>query len=300
MSRTITLEWQINNSENNHLSYKELITILDKYQTFLRKEKAEGKIVIYSNNYPDLTKLIKEIKKRDEITEYALNLDILSLTEEELSKLNKLKPAYLEFEIDGSKKTIGKDTYKTICNNLKLLNKYDFDTRILFNAHKKNYKDLPKIIKLAKKYNINKLITERYIPKNTQEQELVMSDLDSNTWFKLLEKYSKKNSIIELNKSLQFIDDNCKYKCHAGNDLIAIKANGDLIPCHKLPIYLGNVLGEKIEELYYHPILEDLRQETIPRDCRNCTHSEKCRGGLKCLTYALTKSYKLKDINCKR
>ena len=298
MSKIITLEWQINN-EDNHLTLKELITILDKYQEFLKKEKAQGKIIIISdNNYSLMLKLIKEITKRE--IPYALHLNLLSLTEDDITKIAKLNLEYLEFDLNGYKKTIGKEDYKDLCNTLKLLNKYNINTRMLFNVHKKNYKDFPKIIKLAKKYKIDSLTTERYIPKNNQEQELIMNDIDSNAWFKILEKCNKKHDIISLNKSLQFIDDKCQYKCHAGNDLIAIQANGDVTPCHNLPIYLGNILGEKLEEVYYHPILEDLRQATIPRECSKCHHNEDCRGGLKCLTYALTKSYKLKDRNCKR
>ena len=45
-------------------------------------------------------------------------------------------------------------------------------------------------------------------------------------------------------------------------------------------------------------LIKDLRKKEIPEDCKSCEHSDRCRGGLKCLTYAITGNYKLKDVGC--
>ena len=75
--------------------------------------------------------------------------------------------------------------------------------------------------------------------------------------------------------------------------------NGDLVPCRRMPIYIGNLLKENMYELYINnAILKDLRSEKIPDDCKECEHASFCKGGLKCLTYAIKKDYNLKDIGC--
>ena len=33
-------------------------------------------------------------------------------------------------------------------------------------------------------------------------------------------------------------------------------------------------------------------------DCKDCEHSNTCKGGLKCLTYALYKDLNHKDVGC--
>ena len=44
--------------------------------------------------------------------------------------------------------------------------------------------------------------------------------------------------------------------------------------------------------------LKELRLMKVPDECSKCEHSEMCRGGLKCLTYAMYKDLNHKDIGC--
>lgn len=76
--------------------------------------------------------------------------------------------------------------------------------------------------------------------------------------------------------------------------------NGDLVPCRRMPIVVGNLLKDNMYELYKNnKVLKELRLNKIPDDCSECEHSEMCHGGLKCLTYALYKELNHKDIGCK-
>lgn len=62
---------------------------------------------------------------------------------------------------------------------------------------------------------------------------------------------------------------------------------------------MGKLLKENMYELYKNSsILKELRLNKIPDECNKCEHSETCRGGLKCLTYALYKDLNHKDIGC--
>ena len=61
----------------------------------------------------------------------------------------------------------------------------------------------------------------------------------------------------------------------------------------------GNLLEENMLDLYKNsPILTDLQKQIIPEECKKCEHGELCKGGLKCLTYAIKKDYNLRDIGC--
>ena len=115
---------------------------------------------------------------------------------------------------------------------------------------------------------------------------------------RLKNKKSKTN--ISTYRALQFqITNDIPYSCSAGESLLTVMENGDLVPCRRMPIYIGNLLKENMYELYINnAILKDLRSEKIPDDCKECEHASFCRGGLKCLTYAIKKDYNLKDIGC--
>ena len=101
-------------------------------------------------------------------------------------------------------------------------------------------------------------------------------------------------------RALQFqMTNDFAYGCTAGSTLLTVMENGDLVPCRRMPIVVGNLLKNNMYDLYKNSkILKDLRKNTIPDDCNSCEHAEMCHGGLKCLTYALYKDLNHKDVGC--
>jgi radical SAM protein with 4Fe4S-binding SPASM domain len=45
-------------------------------------------------------------------------------------------------------------------------------------------------------------------------------------------------------------------------------------------------------------LIKELSQQRIPKECLSCPHAELCRGGAKCLTYAVTGDFRGRDVNC--
>ena len=126
-----------------------------------------------------------------------------------------------------------------------------------------------------------------------------LSNRINNLLFKLTHQDKIFTTIVHTNRALQFI---CNvngvphYKCSAGGNLLVILADGTLLPCRRLPITVGNVLEHSISVLVASSeVLKNLREDTLSDECKTC---EKCKGGAKCLNYAVTGDYKGKDINC--
>ena len=76
----------------------------------------------------------------------------------------------------------------------------------------------------------------------------------------------------------------------AGDSLLTVQPNGDLYPCRRMPIRVGNVMDTPLADLYYESeLLCELRDKNrISEGCEGCSHAHTCRGGLKCLSYAMT------------
>ena len=112
----------------------------------------------------------------------------------------------------------------------------------------------------------------------------------------------KKNNIttISMYRALQFqMTNDFAYGCTAGDTLLTVMENGDLVPCRRMPIVVGNLFERSMYDLYKKsPILKRHRDKKIPDECDECEHSEMCHGGLKCLTYALYGDLNHKDIGC--
>lgn len=66
--------------------------------------------------------------------------------------------------------------------------------------------------------------------------------------------------------------------------------NGDVYPCRRMPIRAGNVLDRPLAEIYRDaPLLRTLRDhDRVSAGCEGCRHRPECRGGLRCLAYAVT------------
>ena len=105
---------------------------------------------------------------------------------------------------------------------------------------------------------------------------------------------------ISMNRALQFqMTNDFAYGCTAGETLLTVMENGDLVPCRRMPIVIGNLLKDNMLDLYQNnAVLKELRKKKIPSDCKDCEHANMCHGGLKCLTYAIYKDLNHKDFGC--
>ena len=217
----------------------------------------------------------------------------------------------MQVSLEGDKKINdfirGKGVYKMVGDAIKSLKKYNVFTSVSFTATKLNYKKFPKVVKYAEKLKVDNVWSDRYIPMGSNEDKDFLMNIDeTKEYLNIMKqercrlKNKKSCTNVSMNRALQFMPINdFPYSCTAGKSLLTVMENADLVPCRRMPIVVGNLLRDNMYTLYKKSdVLNDLRQDDIPEDCRECEHSSLCKGGLKCLTYALTGSYKKKDVGC--
>ena len=61
---------------------------------------------------------------------------------------------------------------------------------------------------------------------------------------------------------------------------------------------LSDLESDMLELYRNSPLIKQLKDEVIPQECSPCPRAHLCKGGAKCLTYAVTGSLSGKDINC--
>ena len=70
---------------------------------------------------------------------------------------------------------------------------------------------------------------------------------------------------------------------------MTVQPNGDLLPCRRLPIPVGNLMKTSLVDLYYDSeLFRALRAHRVSEGCQSCAYSAQCRGGLRCLSFAVT------------
>ena len=327
MVKRFILQWHLGEQCNlkclhcyqeNHkyinLPFDKLVYIYNQYKELLKKLNMKGHINITGGEpfcNPYLFKILDLIKKDADLISFSILTNGTLITKDLAQKLKSYNPYYVQVSLEGGKKTNdyirGIGTYKKIREGIKYLRDEDIFTSISFTATKLNYKEFPKVVKYAIKNNVNNVWSDRYIPLGDSiDKELMMNYDETRAYLEIMDierdKLMKKNcfTTVSMNRALQFqMTNEIAYGCTAGDTLLTIMENGDLVPCRRMPIVVGNLLTDNMYNLYKNnKILQSLRNETIPDECQSCEHAKTCLGGLKCLTYALYKDLNHKDMGC--
>lgn len=328
MVKRFILQWHLGEQCNlkclhcyqeNHkyinLPYDDLVSIYNQYKELLRKLNMKGHINITGGEplcNPHLFKLLDLIKKDSDLISFSILTNGTLITTSIAKQIKEYNPYYVQVSLEGGKKTNdyirGNGTYERIANGIKYLRNEDIFTSISFTATKLNYKEFPKVVKYGVKHNVNNIWSDRYIPLGESvDKELMMNFDETREYLKIMNSerdklMKKKNNVttISMYRALQFqMTNDFAYGCTAGDTLLTVMENGDLVPCRRMPIIVGNLLKNNMYDLYKNnKILKELRKNIIPDDCKNCEHSNMCHGGLKCLTYAIYKDLNHKDVGC--
>lgn len=305
--------------QENHkiiqLKYEQLVEIYNQFKELLKKMKMKGHINITGGEplcNPHLFKILDLIKQDENLISFSILTNGTLITEEIAKKIKNYNPYYVQVSLEGGKKINdyirGKGTYKKIAKGIINLRNQDIFTSISFTANRLNYKEFPKIVKYARKYNVNNVWSDRYIPLgDSDDKNLALNYKQTREYLRImanertkLMKIKNNNTTISMYRALQFqMTNDFAYGCTAGDTLLTVMENGDLVPCRRMPIVVGNLFQTTMYDLYKNNnFLKELRKKKIPDECIECENSEMCHGGLKCLTYAMYKDLNHKDYGC--
>ena len=298
------------------LPYQQLLIILEQYRELLKKLKVKGHINLTGGEplcSPHFFKLLDEFEKDKDLYSFSILTNGTLITDEIAKRISKYNPEYVQVSLEGGKKTNdyirGKNVYKKVATAIKYLKKYNIFVSISFTATKINYKEFPQVVKFAEKNNVDNVWSDRFIPLNdNSDVDLQMTKEETTEYLKIMEnerirlKLKKSKTNIAMYRALQFqMTNDYPYTCTAGKSLLTVMENGDLVPCRRMPIVIGNLLKDNMYKLYKNSkILKELQKDTTPDECQKCEHSKKCSGGLKCLTYAIYKDLNHKDVGCNK
>ena len=327
MVKKFVLQWHLSENCNlkclhcyqeNHkpiqLEFDKLVIIYKQFKDLLNKKKMKGHINITGGEplcNPYLFKLLDLIKENSDLITFSILTNGTLINEKIAKKIKSYNPLYVQVSLEGGQKTNdyirGKGTYKKIAEGIVNLRKENIFTSISFTATSLNYKEFPKVVRYARKYGVNNVWSDRFIPLGDSDKSLALNYEQTREYLEIMNKERNKlkkvknsNTTISMYRALQFqMTNDFAYGCTAGDTLLTVMENGDLVPCRRMPITIGNLFDRNMYDLYINSdVLKDLREKKIPDECINCEHSEVCHGGLKCLTYAMYKDLNHKDYGC--
>lgn len=231
-------------------------------------------------------------------------------------RLRKLGPVFVQVSIEGTQTTHdrirGPGNFDRTVSALKHLVRERIRTFISFTAHRANFREFTEVARLGRKLRVSRVWADRLIPSGTGLglQEQMFTPDETREFFEIMLKARNearrhwfRRTEIAMHRALQFLVVGGKpYHCTAGDTLVTVQPNGDLYPCRRMPIRVGNLMETPLAELYYESSLfRALRNRNCISDgCQGCSYSKLCRGGLKCLSYVMTGDPFKADPGCWR
>lgn len=305
------------------LSFDQWLAVLDQLEALLADWDAAhgGRTHAHLNltggepfAHPDFLRLLETVAARRPRLSFAV-LSNGTLVDAALARaLTPLRPEFVQVSLEGRPATHdrirGAGSFARAAAAVRQLTAARVPVLLAFTAHRENFREFPAVAELACRWRVQKVWADRFIPAGSGAEHGLASltPTEAREFFTLLRaaraaaqrRWFCRTEVAQ-HRALQFLTgDASPYRCTAGDSLLTLLPNGDLLPCRRLPLPVGNVLRTPLRELYRESaILRALREpRRVAAGCEPCAFRHTCGGGLRCLAFALRGDPFTSDPGC--
>lgn len=312
------------NYDTPEMSLNQMEDILKRYIALLNKWKippfyaslsiAGGEPFLYRNFFPFLAKVYKY-----RLTHWSILSNGSLLNQENVKILKLFKIGHYQVSLEGleenNDKIRGEGNFKRAINALKLLVKERISATVSLTINKENIKDIFPLAELLSKIGVERFLVRRLVPWGSgfQMVDLLLEPQELTSLYRKIKEYDsylkRRGLILRLPFSCEnaFLEGNPgkrkkPYCAASGGRILVLLPNGDVLPCRRLPIKIGNIFESSFEEIFYCDKMKEIRAiDNTPKFCRdNCPQINNCFGGAKCVTYAFSGRLDIPDVQCPR
>jgi len=262
----------------------------------------------------DFFKLLEVFHENRQFFTYAVLTNGSLITRETAKHLKKLGPEFVQVSVEGDRATHdsirGRGSFEETVSAIKNLASEKVKIYLSFTAHRDNYLSFRHVARLARRYNIKKVWADRFVPfgQGAAMKDCTLDPQKTVDFIRIMDRERRRYILnhfsgteISMNRSLQFFaPGNKPYRCSAGDTVLTVMHDGTLYPCRRLPIPAGNVMETSLADLYFNSDLLKILREPVAatKGCEACSCLPYCRGGARCIAYAVTGNMFNADPGC--
>ena len=270
------------NSARDELQFKDLLGVVEQFKELLddlgRRTSfpVRGHINVTGGEpfiRQDFLNLLEAFHANKNRFTFAIFTNGSFVDEAMASRLRKLNPTSVQVSIEGTKEINdyirGKGALEQTVSALKHLVREHIPSVISFTAHRANFREFFEVARLGRELGVTRVWGDRLIPwgNGLALMEQGLSPDETREFFEVMFKAHNEavrgfcRTQIAMHRALQFlVGGGIPYHCGAGYNLIALQPSGDLYPCRRMPIRVGNLMETHLINLYYESeILQSLR-----------------------------------------
>ncbi len=264
---------------------------------------------------PDLLLLLAHLDRHSMVEELGIITNGQTIDQKMMKKLSgfsKLKK--MKISLDGGDAETNdsirqKGAFHKVMQTLPMIKEAGrFEILFMLTVMRRNLRSLSSFLKLCHDVDIDGLIIERFIPLG-RGRKVTDEVLSKEEWKEMVGMLLDFISAEDAEQSLfpyqafqiRFTEGEPELlgaPCVMGVDGLCVMPEGNVFPCRRFPVSIGNLLGTPLSEIWgKSDVLERLRKkENLKGKCGSCQVSG-CRG-CRSLAFALTGDYLEEDPHC--
>ena len=260
----------------------------------------------------DLFEIFHLLDSNDNVTEIYLITNGLLITPGKARQLDQIKKIKgIKMSLEGSNAAIndsirGEGTYGKINDAIQILASFSKPLILMFTLADYNCLDVTNMFEYARSIGVHAVIIERFVPEG-QSRSLIKHVLSREQWFKVVRDIINYFDLglspydflayrafwINFKNEIEVLGALCDH----GENSMALMPNGDIYPCRRTPVKIGNIIHDHMRSIIER--LRDLRNSYRSRlqgMCRDCKIDECI--GCRALARALTNDIYAEDPQC--
>jgi radical SAM protein with 4Fe4S-binding SPASM domain len=264
---------------------------------------------------PELLLLLNDLDHQSTVEELGIITNGLLIDREmmkrlsDFSKLKKMKISLDGADAETNDSIRSKGVFEKVIHNLPLIKEAKrFEILFMLTVMKRNFRSLPSLFKLCQDLGIDGLIIERFIPlgRGTENKHEVLSKEEwkemIGTLLDFFQAEGKEHSFLPYQAfQVSFNEEEPELlgaPCVIGVDGLCIMPEGNVFPCRRFPVSIGDLLKTPLKQIWGESeLLEKLRRkENLKGKCGGCEIKD-CQG-CRSLALALTGDYLEEDPHC--
>lgn len=288
--------------------YGDFIKAIDSLWSCFQKWGVLGEISIIGGEptlHPDFIKMVDYLGHRQDVVAISILTNGVRLTSEQID-LFKRNNCYVQISIDGVTKSAhdyirGNGNYDRAIESLKKLKEEGIKTSVHFVLSKYTYPLSENFFEMLVENGVKRVSFSRIVPFGNAKVDDMLSASETRETYDFINRMKEKFSESDLHvSSTRPLWCNFGYsgKCPVAIQTITVLENGDIMPCRRLPIVIGNIKKDNFYKIWYtDDTLNKLRDRSAIEKCGKCKFVNDCGGG-RCLAYAVYGDYMRKDPQC--
>ncbi len=265
----------------------------------------------------ELFPLLEVLDPLPEVEELGIITNGILLNDEILDRLAAVRKFNtVKISLDGAEARVhdrirSAGNFDRVVEKVLLVRKREiFDLNLMFTVMKSNLESLPAFLRLGEDLGVDGMIIERFIPWG-RGRGIGEGALDREEWRGMLETLFRYFSMeLEKEEVLPYQAFQVDFRgeeprllgapCVLGREGFCVMPGGEVFPCRRFPLSLGNLLVSPLGEIWENSgVLRQLRNRgNLKGKCGTC--GEEACTGCRSLAFSFTGDYLAEDPHCWR